>query len=266
MASALLFADAHGKSRSRAHVHGNFHLVLDLIAPALLLGLWRVWSAATAPRLGIYFTAEAVLIAYAYFAVIRSVHLNARSYDGTGRYSRMLAARARQDFGRELRRHWLRIALAMLSLLSVASALDALTAGTGIQHRPNVHLTLLFVEIMVWARYGAAIVVASARWTPPRPPSFAHARALASSHPVAGSFALANLAFGITALAAVAGYKWAGALLPSARAELVCSAGLFTGLALLALWLHCRWSLYVEARIAERSRLDLSKPLIGGVA
>ncbi len=63
--------------------------------------------------------------------------------------------------------------------------LDALTAGTGVQHRPNVHLSILFVEIMVWARYGAAVVIASARWTPPQPSAFTRARELADSAPVA---------------------------------------------------------------------------------
>ena len=104
----------------------------------------------------------------------------------------------------------MKIAIGVLALLLAALALDVLTAGTGIQRRPNLHLTILFVEIMVWARYGAAVVIAAARWSPPRSPAFAQARELASSLPVARSFALTNIAFAAAALAAVAGYKWGG--------------------------------------------------------
>jgi len=260
MANALLFADARSRSNSRARVNWNFSLLLDLLAPALLLGLWRVWSAAMAPRLGIYFTAEAVLIAYAYFAVVRCVHLDARSTDRAEHYSRALALRARQEFGRALRRHWVPIALVVLPLLSVAFVLDALTAGTGVQHRPNVHLSILFVEIMVWARYGAAVVVASARWTPPQPPAFARARTLADSGPVARSFALTNIAFGVAALAAIGGYKWGGVLLPSVKAELVCSAVVYTSLALLALWLQCRWARHILGRFDEQPAREAAMP------
>ena len=127
MADALLFAGAHAESRSRARIDWNFHLFLDLLAPALLLGLLRLWSSAMAPRLGVYFTAEALLIAYAYFAVVRGVHLNARSYDWAGRYSRELALKAGQDFHRGLLRYRVKIALVVLPLLLAALVLDVLT-------------------------------------------------------------------------------------------------------------------------------------------
>ena len=260
MADALMFAGAHAESRSRAHVDWNFHLVVDLLAPALLLGLLRVWASAMAPRLGVYFTAEAVLIAYAYFAVVRGVHLNARSYDWAGRYSRERALKAGQDFHRGLLRYRVKIALVVLPLLLAALVLDVLTKKFGVPHRPNINLSILFVEIMVWARYGAAVVIASARWSPPRPAAFGEARALADRAPVARSFALTNIAFGAAALAAVAAYKWGGPLLPSARAEFIGSAVLFTALALLALWLQCRWARTLLGRIDVRSQSDAAVP------
>ena len=190
-------------------------------------------------------------------------HLSARSYDRTGCYSRALASRAGQDFHRGLRRYWLKIATGVLALLLAALALDLLTSGTGIQRRPNVHLTILFLEIMVWARYGAAVVIAAARWSSRRPPAFARARELAASTPVARSFALNNIAFAAAALAAVAGYKWGGALLPSARAELFSAAGVFVCLAFLALWLQCRWARYILPQIAERSSGEAVMPESG---
>jgi len=260
MADALLFADARAESRSRARVDWNFHLFVDLLAPALLLGLLRLWSSAMAPRLGVYFTAEALLIAYAYFAVVRGVHLNARSYDRAGRYSRELALQAGQDFLRGLQRYWVKIALVVLPLLLAALVLDALTKKFGVPHRPNVNLSILFVEIMVWARYGAPVVIASARWSPPGPAAFGEARALADRSPVARSFALTNIAFGAAALVAVASYKWGGPLLPSARAEFIGSAVLFTALAFLALWMQCRWARIVLGPIEVRSRSDAAVP------
>ena len=260
MADALLFAGAHAESRSRARIDWNFHLFLDLLAPALLLGLLRLWSSAMAPRLGVYYTAEALLIAYAYFAVVRSVHLNARSYDRAGCYSRALAREAGQDFHRGLLRYRVKIALVVLPLLLAALVLDVLTKRFGMPHRPNINLTILFVEIMVWARYGAAVIIASARWSPPRPAAFGEARELADRHPVARSFALTNIAFGAAALVAVAAYKWSGPLLPSAGAEFIGSAVLFTALAFLALWLQCRWARTVLGSIEVRSRTDAAVP------
>jgi hypothetical protein len=252
MADALSFAGVRSESRFRAHINGTSYLFLDLLAPALLLGLWRAWSSVMAPKLGIYFTAEALLMAYAYFAVARMTHISAHSYDRTGCYSRALALRVGQEFYRGLRRYWPKIAIGVLALLLAALALDALTAGTGIQRRPNVHLTILFLEIMIWARYGAAVVIAAVRWSSLQPPDFARARDLAASYPVARSFALTNTAFALAAFVAVAGYKWGGALLPSARAELFSAAGVFVCLALLALWLQCRWARTILGPIEVR--------------
>lgn len=266
MADALLFAGARTESRSRARIDWNFHLILDLLAPALLLGLLRLWSSAMAPRLGAYFTAEALLIAYAYFAVVRSVHINARSYDRAGRYSRALALEAGQGFHRGLQRYWVKIAIVVLAMLVAAMVLDVLTKRIGMPHRPNTNLTILFVEIMVWARYGAAVVIASARWTPSRPAAFGEARELAERPAVARSFALTNIAFGAAALAAVAAYKWAGPLLPSARAEFIGSAVLFTALAFLALWLQCRWARTVPGPVEVRSRSEAAVPDMRQVA
>lgn len=260
MASVVAFAEPRSSFRPRARARSHLHLLHLLLDPALLLGIWRVWSSAAAPRLGVYFTAEALLVAYAYFAVVRQVNLHARSHDSAGQYRRELALQAAQDFVLALRLYWVRIAIAVLSLLVAALMLDVLTAGTGIQHRPNVHLSILFVEMMVWARYGAAIVIASAQWLPPQPAAFAAAREQADSIPVARSFALTNIAFGVAALVAIAGYKFGGPLLPTAKAELVCSAGVYTGLALLALWLQCRWARGVLPRLEARPAPSCTRP------
>ena len=261
MAEAVLFAGESRESRSRASVGGAFLLSLDLVAPALLLGLWRVWSSAMAPKLGLYFTAEVLLLIYAYFALVRTTHVAVRSFDRSGQYRRSLAVNAAQEFHRGVRPYWIRIAIACLSLLLGALVLDIFTASTGLQRRPNLHLTILFLEVMVWARYGAAVVIAAACWSPSGPRPFSEARELADLPAVVRSFALTSIAFGAIALAGVAGYKWGGALLPTARAELFCSAALFSALAFLALWLQCRWARTAVGILEQARAADPAMPV-----
>jgi hypothetical protein len=210
----------------------------------------------------VYFSAEILLIAYAYFAVARAVFLNVHSHDRSGQYSRALALKAAREFRLGLGRYWPKIAIIVLSLLVAALGLDVLTAHVGIQHRPNTHLTILLIEIMIWARYGAAVVLAASRWAPPEVPAFAQARESANKAAAARSFALVNIAYATAALAAIAGYKWLGAFLPSARAELASSALLFAGLAMLALWLQCRWAQYILPRLEDRPALDAPAPMM----
>ena len=234
-----------------ARLSENMQLALGLLIPALLIGLLRVWSLTTAPKQGLYFAAEASLIIYAYFAAIRASYLHAQSRDWEGRYDRRWALNARHAFYEGLYSHRSRIVIVIASLLSAGLLLDLVTAETGFQLRPNVHLSMMFVALMVWARYGAAVVIAAARWSPPVAPRFAEARELAGRASVARSFALLNLALGGAAVATVLVYKWAGALLPTARAELVCLVVVFTALAWMALWLHCRWAASMLERIGE---------------
>jgi hypothetical protein len=236
--------------------HGALRLASDLLAPALLLGLLRVWSLTTAPKQGVYFFAEALLIAYAYFVIARAAYIHTQSRDWEGRYDLQWHLKARGHFYAAVLAHRLRIALLIVPLLCAALILDFVTADSGFQLRPNLHLSVMFVALMAWARYGAAIVLASARWSPPRPLQFDEARELASRAPVARSFALLNLGFGAVALAALSSYKWAGAHLPTARAELICLIVVFTALAWLALWLHCRWAVAMLVRVGE---MDSSK-------
>jgi hypothetical protein len=234
---------------------------LVALAPAaILLGILRVWSLGLAPRYGVYFTAEAFLIIYACLAIVRAVHVDTHSHDASQRYAPQLAQQAKREFYAGLQRHLVGIALFVLPLLLVALLADVLTAGTGIQRRPNVHLSMMFVELMAWWRYGSALVVASARWTPSRPPAFARARALVRwpGLDVTWSLAPAHIALSVAALSGLAVYGGrAGAwMLGSAidpRVVLGCSAALCAGFAWLALWRMCRGSLAVLARVRDRA-------------
>jgi hypothetical protein len=255
MADAVAFVEPLQRVGSRSRTGWNFQLALDLVIPAVLLGLLRLWSLTAAPKQGLYFTAELILIAYAYFAVARGAYLTVGSCDREGRYDPARAQAARLSFYGALLQSW-RGAWVLLPLLAAALALDALTAQTGIQHRPNVHLSMLFVAFMVWARYGAAVILAAARWSPPAPPAFAEARELAGRLPAVTSFATVTIAFCAVALVAIVAYKWAGAALPTARAEHGCLIVLFTLLAWLALWLNSQWAAHILPRLAAFERAE----------
>ncbi len=269
-AVALPALDSAMPSRERAQWRNVLSPLLALLPSALLLGILRVWSLAVAPRVGIYFTAEALLVVYACFAVARAVNVNALSYDASGCYDPGKAQQAKHTFYAALRLGWVRIAGLVLPLLLAALIADALTAGTNIQHRTNVHLSIMFVELMAWWRYGSAIAVASAQWVPPRPPALARARALVSRarlH-ILPSLAPAHIALSAAVLASLAVHAGrpppAGALVlggaPDPRLVFAWQAALCAGLAWLGLVLVCRGSLAILMRIrAQRTARHASR-------
>ncbi len=242
MARVVSLVGLRSQSAVRPRVGWNVRLLLDLLPPALLLGLLRTWATELAPRQGLYFTAEALLFAYAYFAVVRSVYVSTRGRTVSGSYDWASAQKAGRDFHRGLRRFLPRTALILMLVLTGAFGLDWLVAGAGMHYRPNVHLAVLLMGVMVWARYGGAVVLAAVRWVPGEQPAFGKARALMASAALAWSFVLTNITFGVIAVAALVPFKVGAVVAPSRYDELLWSAALFTGLALLALWLQSRWA------------------------
>jgi hypothetical protein len=250
MARVISLPGLRSQISARARFSSSIHLALDLLPAALLLGLLRTWATELAPRQGWYFTAEALLMAYAYFALMRSVHVYANGRMADGSYNRALAQEAGAAFHRGLRRYFPRMVSGLSALLLAALVLDVLTVHTGAQFRPNVHLAVLLAAFLVWARYGAATMIAAARWQPGRPLAFDSAREIAWRRPVAISFALTTMAFGVVALLALAPFKTATFVPPSRLDELIWAATLYTGLAMLALWLQCRWAARAVASAA----------------
>lgn len=250
-------------SSSRAQIFNRITPYSPLLLPAILLGMLRIWSFWIAPRHDVYFTAEALLIIYACFAIVRAVHVHARSIDSRGHYDATLARAAQKAFYGEIRRHWVRIGIVVLTLLVVALNLDMLTTGTGAQYRANVHFSLLFIELMVWLRYGSAIILASALWTPPLPAAFSRARELASE-PGTGAFRLLAPANMMLCAAALIGAglhsRWLTVqlfdVLPGSRFVFILATVLSAGLALLALSLMCRGSLAAVEQLRERPSSD----------
>jgi hypothetical protein len=234
---------------ARAHLTSYVHLLLDLLPAALLLGLLRTWATELAPRQGWYFTAEMLLMAYAYFALFRSVNVCTRGRDADGFYNRALAQKAGHEFHDGLRAYFPRLVTAFSLLLLGALALDVLTTSTGAQFRPNTHLAVLLAGLLVWARYGAAFVITAARWQPGAPVAFEAARQAAWHRQTAKSFALSSATFAMIALAAIAPFKAGIIAAPTHIDELIWSAALYIGLAMVALWLQCRWA----ARLAVSS-------------
>jgi hypothetical protein len=253
MARVVSLPSPRSHVSARARLSSYIHLALDLLPAALLIGLLRTWATELAPRQGWYFTAEVLLTAYAYFALFRSVHVFTHGRNAEGDYDRALAQKAAHAFQRALRVYVPKLVIGLAALLLGALALDVLTVHTGAQFRPNTHLAMLMAGTLIWARYGAAVSLSAARWQPGRELGFARAREIAWRPRVAMSFALTSVAFAAIALAAVAPFK-AGVLVPPSRMdELIWSAALYTGLAMLALWLQCRWaaSAVASAEAAE---------------
>jgi hypothetical protein len=178
MVNAVTLPASGSARRSRSHWHASIAPLFAFVPDAILLGLLRVFTLAAAPRHGVYFTMEALLIVYACFAIVRAVHISANGRDDRGHYSRERARKAQSAFYAGLRQRLARIGLVVLPLLLAALLLDMLTAGTGAQHRFNIHLTLMFVELAAWLRYGSMLTIASARWASPRRPSLAKARVI----------------------------------------------------------------------------------------
>lgn len=257
MARVVSLGGLRSQSAVRPRVGWNVRLLLDLLPPALLLGLLRTWATELAPRQGLYFTAEALLFAYAYFAVVRSVYVSTHGRSASGSYDWASAQKAGRDFHRGLRRFLPRTALILMLMLTVVFGLDWLVSGSGMNYRPSVHLAVLLMGVMVWARYGGAVVLASARWVPGESPAFAQARRMMEKPALAWSFAVTNLTFGAIAVAALVPFKIGAVVAPSRYDELLWSTALFTGLALLALWLQSRWAAKAEYDTQARALVDM---------
>ena len=131
MVNVVAVSALDAASPPRAQIFHRIAPYVSLLPPALLLGMLRIWSLWVAPRHGVYFTVEAVLIIYACFAIVRAVHVHAHSTDSRGSYDAARARKARNAFHGEIGRHWARIAIVVLGLLLIAFGLDVLTADTG---------------------------------------------------------------------------------------------------------------------------------------
>jgi hypothetical protein len=75
MSQALALPRPHSLAPPRIRINWDPPFSLGLIAPAVLIGFLRMWTFFLAPRYGVYFTSELVLIAYAYFAGARGLHV-----------------------------------------------------------------------------------------------------------------------------------------------------------------------------------------------
>jgi hypothetical protein len=98
MARVASLPNSRSYTSARAHLSSHVHLLLDLLPAALLLGLLRTWATELAPRHGWYFTAEAVLLAYAYLALFRSVKFCTPAENEDGFSNREWAQKAGVNF------------------------------------------------------------------------------------------------------------------------------------------------------------------------
>jgi hypothetical protein len=256
----VAIASARSAFPPRAQLNLDPPFFLGLLIPAVLLSLLKKCTLLIAPRYGVYFTAEAVTILYAYFALARAVYIHSNGRTRDGRYDRSKAAKAEQDFHRalpSLRSTLARIALPLLALGAIA---DVVTSGGQTGAIVNVATALiLFVEMAVWLRFGPAFVVMCQRWTVLKPPNPAFARRLvwANRAYVVSSFVMATLVF---AVVSVLGLKLfyeplralVVAALPSWTAIFLYSTLFGAVIAGFAFWVQCQWSAAVAAKLVEQ--------------
>ena len=253
-------ASARSAFPPRAQLNLDPPFFLGLLIPAVLLSLLKKWTLLIAPRYGIYFTAEAVTILYAYFALARAVYIHSNGRARDGRYDSSKAAKAEQDFHRalpSLRSMLARIALPLLALGAIA---DVVTAGRQTAAIVNAATALiLLMELVAWLRFGPAFVVMCQRWTALKPPNPAFARRLvwANLAYVVPSFVAATLVF---AVGSVLGLKLfyeplralVVAAVPSWTAIFLYSTLFYAVIAGFAFWIQCHWSAEVAAKLVEK--------------
>jgi hypothetical protein len=268
MSQALALPRPHSLAPPRIRINWDPPFFLGLIAPAVLLGFLRMWAFFLAPRYGVYFTSELVLVAYAYFALARAVFMHHRGHDRDGKYDRARALKADQDFHRECRARlpgWAACAAPAFALTILA---DVLTKGWGKEWLYLALLVVLAVEIRIWMRFGPAFIVGCAKWSPPAPIAFGEARRLVETNKllVKASFLVPTLIFFAVAIGAISIYRRLGAfimsLVPDPSMAFYYAVSFFAVLAGLALWLNCRWSWEVLLRL--RGPLTLEEVVNAG--
>jgi hypothetical protein len=243
-------------SPPRIQINWDPPFFLNLLAPAFLLALLRLFSAFGAAAYGLYFTCEAALIAYAYLAIARAVYICHLSRDREGRYDAPRARKAEQGFHRQLSARGASLARSITPVFAVSLVLDLLTAGTRIPWLYATTFGIALIEFMLWMRYGPAFVIACAKWSPTQPFDLSKARRLIADHRrrVSFSFRLVNLVFVCVAVPALVVYRRLGIViasyLPSNDLLFLYSVVFMAGIAAFALWLHCAWSAYILPRLS----------------
>lgn len=231
---------------------------LNLLAPALLLALLKKWTSLLAPAYGVYFTAEAVTILYAYFALARTVYVYNRGRDREGRHDRARARKATQDFHRAWPTVAAKAAFIALPLLAVAIATDCATHGIQFRAQQATESVILIVEIVVWLLVAPTFIIAFARWSPTQPFDFPCARRLATANRslVGPSFLIVALFLAVgTRIALEVLYQPLRALVvaavPTWTAIFLYSTVFYAFIAAFALWMQCRWSAAVAPKLKE---------------
>jgi uncharacterized membrane protein YhaH (DUF805 family) len=240
----------------RAQLNFDPPFFLNLIAPALLLSLLKKWTTLIAPAYGVYFTAEAVTILYAYFALARSVYVYNNSRDRGGRYDSHRARKAVQDFHRSLRGNFsvARFIAAVVMVAAISADCLALLHRLAAPSKGTPEL-IMAVEIGVWLFAAPSFIVACARWTTLDKPDFAAAHRLvtANARDARPTFLLVALVFAVgTTLAVHTLYAPLRALVvsfsPTWTAIFLFSTVFYAFIAAFALWLQCVWSFVVPPR------------------
>jgi hypothetical protein len=233
---------------ARAQLNLDPSFFLNLVTPALLLALMKLWTLGSSHKYGIYFTAEAATFLYSYFALSRAIYLHHNGRDHQGRHDPARARKAKQDFHRQVKPLLGQLAPYAVPLLMIAATLDLLSMSSPKVQRDGAQKLILMAEILVWLRLAPVLILATARWSSLKPFDWTAARQLIA----------ANLAFVIPSFllaALVILFAWILASM-TLTAVMTLSPNFMllvfgAGAVAFALWIQCLWSDFALAELCK---------------
>lgn len=238
---------------ARAGLNLDPSLFLNVVAPALLLGILKWWTVSSTHKYGIYFTAEAFTFVYSYFALARGVYVHRNGTDANGRRDAALVRKAKQDFQRQLAAKRGSIIAYVGPLFLVAIGVDLMLWAFGGERvqRPEAILGIVVFEIVLWLGFGPLVALAMSQWSTVRPLNIA----------AAGRLINENLIFVIWSFAIAAAIIFAGGILGvvALHATLHWSPlfmlwSITAAVIAFAIWAQGVWSDYALARFDTQSR------------
>lgn len=251
----------------RAQINLDPPFFLNLLTPAFVLSLMHRWAALAAPRLGHYFTMEAVAFVYSYYVLGRAVYIHHNGRDAEGRYDAARARKAEQAFYRIAGDLSGMVRVPVLVLVAVAIAADFATVGHQFAAQRACERPILVVSFLVWTLVAPAYIVACARWSEVTPFDLTAARRIVWEN-------LWQALNFIVAIFVILAGVWlinllylplrmvVAMVLPFGMAIAIFASLFVAAIITYAVWVQCLWSQAFMDRLAQKARPRTAKLLV----
>jgi hypothetical protein len=249
-------------SRQWPRVRFDPPFFMELFATCVLLALLYRWTLYVAPQVGLYATANLLLLGYSYFAVARAVYLRNHAYDPRGYYVATRKAKALQDFNRLFRAQaWTPYRRFALGAGVVTLAIDLMTRPLQWQIRNATVLPITLGAVLIWLVFGPRFIMACAGWGPVSAFNLAEAKALIQERPSYVRFSFMAMAgliaiVSITALQFIEGpiLAFIVATLPNALLWHGVAVAVMSAVAAFCLSGQATWSHWLRSELVKASR------------